>query len=463
MLFHTTIFSIFLVLVVLLTILSPRILLFPILIVASYFFYGWGAGFYIILLFITSLIDYGIAIYCSDDIRLRKYGIIASGIANFGVLAYFKYANFAIINLDTILAAFDSSIHITTLNIALPIGISFYTFQSFAYVVDVLTGKVKPCKSLPEYLLFSSWFPQLVAGPISRAEALMPQLENLATLRMKFYNRLPEAIILFSDGWLRKFFGDLAGISAQHFYQQNPLDATGASAFYGIIAFGLQIYGDFSGYTRMAQGVSWLFGVRLTDNFNVPYAAYSIQDFWRRWHISLSTWFRDYVYIPLGGNKKGPIKTYINLGLTMVLCGLWHGASWNFIFWGSLHGGMLIIERLCENKLFKLHKILQHSFVILFVFLAWVPFRAADLDLTFKTYAALLNSGWYLPPISLVVALIGIAFCDLLQVYEAKIKFNNKVIEELRASIHIILCLLMWKLGKLIGSQSEISFLYFQF
>jgi alginate O-acetyltransferase complex protein AlgI len=463
MLFHTVLFSIFLPLVIFLALVAPRALLYPLLIIASYVFYGWGAGFYILLLAGTSMMDFAIALQCHGKPERRRYGIILSGVVNFGVLAYFKYANFAISNVDAVLTSFGLDSQISTINVILPIGISFYIFQSFAYVVDVLTDKIKPCRSLQQYLLFSSWFPQLIAGPISRASMLIPQLEKITQLRAGLSERLPQAAILFAEGWLRKAFADMAAISANFFYMQDPSSAGGAAAWYAVVAFGIQIYGDFSGYSRMAQGISWLFGIKLMDNFNIPYAADSVRDFWRRWHISLSLWFRDYVYIPLGGNQYGVSRMYMNLALTMMLCGLWHGANWTFILWGGMHGALLILERIGGAIKMSLPKFVRHFVVLVLVFLAWVPFRADDIESTFLTYSALFNPGWYLPPLSLVFAVAGIVACDISLKTRSSVFTDTLRSQIVPVSVWLASCVIIWQIGQVVGRQEAAAFIYFQF
>jgi len=463
MLFHTALFSVFLPIVIFLALVAPRALLYSVLIVASYVFYGWGAGVYVLLLAATSAMDFIIALRCHDKSEWRRYGIILSGVVNFGVLAYFKYANFAISNVDAVLTSFGLDSQMSTINVILPIGISFYIFQSFAYVVDVLTEKIRPCRSFQQYLLFSSWFPQLIAGPISRANMLIPQLEKITQLREGLSERLPQATVLFAEGWLRKAFADLAAISANYFYLQDPSDASGAAAWYAVIAFGIQIYGDFSGYSRMAQGISWLFGIRLMDNFNIPYGADSIRDFWRRWHISLSLWFRDYIYIPLGGNQHGATRMYMNLALTMMLCGLWHGANWTFILWGGIHAGLLILERIGGTIKISLPKFMRHSSVLLLVFLAWVPFRAEDIQSTLSTYSALSNPGWYLPPLSLVFAVLGIVACDASHKMRPLVLENPSKSQIFPASVWLAACVIIWELGQVVGRQEGTAFIYFQF
>ena len=455
MLFHSSVFAIFVPLVIIFSLFAPRILLFPTLIISSYIFYGWGASFFVLLLAATSTMDYLLALFFTDKEGRKRYGIIISAIINFGVLAYFKYANFVITNVDNLLTFFGSKNEFESLNIILPIGISFFVFQSFAYVVDVLTKKIEPCRSISQYLLFVSWFPQLIAGPISRANMLMPQLERINELRETLPKRLPHAIILFADGWLRKAFADLAAISVNHFYAQDPNISSGASAFYAVIAFGIQIYGDFSGYTRMAQGISWLFGIKLIENFNIPYAAESIRDFWRRWHISLSLWFRDYVYIPLGGNKHGTKRMYTNLALTMMLCGLWHGANWTFVLWGGIHGSLLILERIGGLAGIQLPKILRHFFVLIIVFLAWVPFRADTVETTFLIYLALFNPGWHLPTMNLVIAILGIIACDILQKKNYEFFPNSDILQNFKPSIWICFCVLVWQLCEVIGRKKR--------
>jgi alginate O-acetyltransferase complex protein AlgI len=470
MLFHTATYFWFLLAVIVGTFVLPRAVTAWFLIVASYIFYGWSGPPFVLLLLATSITDYSLARYFAPRRSKWKVGIAISAAVNFSLLGFFKYSNFALANVKPALAAFGVEMHIPEIDILLPVGISFYTFQSFAYTVDVLTGRIPACRSVRQFFLFVAWFPQLVAGPIMRAGELLPQLNDMRGKAETMAARVPAAVALFAEGWLRKACADLAAPASDAFFR-DPASATTMGAVAGIVAFGLQIYGDFSGYSRMAQGSSWLFGVRLMENFNVPYAARGVREFWRRWHISLSTWFRDYVYVPLGGNRKGPVRTYFNLVLTMLLCGLWHGAAWTFILWGAMHAVMLVGERVLEGRVPALPAPLAHVATVVLVFLAWVPFRAPDLAATGAAYAALAHGGWQWPPLALVVALAGLVAIDLYVVRTGRRDYEHVRDEALalrsygewKASLLIATCALVWAVGHILGQNRAASFIYFQF
>ena len=291
-----------------------------------------------VLLLLLTLSDYAIGLL-AGRFRARWHGVLVSFVVNFGALAYFKYANFGLDNAGAALDFLGLHVEMPRVDVVLPIGISFHIFQSFAYVMDVLYGRIAPCRSFIHYALYVSWFPQLVAGPIERPGHLLPQLAAIGEGKAGFTSRLPHAAALFAEGWIRKLAADVLSTTADAFFDA-PAGASTSDAVLGIVAFGLQIYGDFSGYTRMAQGASHALGVDLVENFDRPYAARSFREFWRRWHISLSTWFRDYVYIPLGGNRKGPVRERANIVATMLLSGLWHGAGWTFLLWGAMHAAL---------------------------------------------------------------------------------------------------------------------------
>jgi D-alanyl-lipoteichoic acid acyltransferase DltB (MBOAT superfamily) len=300
-------------------------------------------------------------------------------------------------------------------DVVLPIGISFHIFQSFAYVMDVLYGRIAPCRSFLHYALYVSWFPQLVAGPIERPGHLLPQLAVIEESRAGFAARLPHAVSLFAEGWIRKMAADVLSTSADAFFDA-PAAASTSDAVFGIVAFGLQIYGDFSGYSRMAQGASHALGVGLVENFDRPYAARSFREFWRRWHISLSTWFRDYVYIPLGGNRKGPVRERANILATMLLSGVWHGAGWTFLLWGAMHGALMLLESVSRGFWQRAPAALTRPLVWVAVFLAWVPFRAADFDSVLACYRALGHGGWTPPSLGFVFGAGVVVLVDLVRV-----------------------------------------------
>ena len=369
------------------------------LLLASYFFFYYSSNYLISLLIASTILDFylGGIIWKTKNIAKKKALLIISLAGNLGLLGFFKYADFAILQFNLLGEQFNLADQIPFLNLALPIGISFYTFQTISYTVDVYRGKLEPSKSLKEFALFVAFFPQLVAGPIVRAADFLPQLRekmNMDTERLKqivIHNpNLKFGITLMTFGFFKKiFFADNIAPFVNEIFH-NPIGLDSFSIILGTIAFGIQIYSDFSGYSDIAIGAALILGFKLPINFNKPYFATSPSDFWRRWHISLSTWLRDYLYIPLGGSKKSPSRTYLNLFAVMFLGGLWHGASWNFVIWGILHGLYLAIHKFIvykfpflENNSFfktKFGKIVSILVTQYFIFLAWIPFRVQNPD-----------------------------------------------------------------------------------
>ena len=353
----------------------------------------------------SAVLDFylGRAIWNTDSIKRKKTLLIISLAGNLGLLGFFKYADFAILQFNFLGEQLNLASEIPFLNLALPIGISFYTFQTISYTVDVYRGKLTPCKSLREFVLFVSFFPQLVAGPIVRASEFLPQLREKisksAGNRLRLITienaNLKLGVTLMAFGFLKKmFFADNIAPFVDEIFN-NPIGLESFAIFLGTIAFGIQIYGDFSGYSDIAIGAALILGFKLPLNFNKPYFAMSPSDFWKRWHISLSSWLRDYLYIPLGGNRKSNGHTYFNLMTVMFLGGLWHGASWNFVIWGVLHGAYLAVHKLIsdrfpslKNNLFfksKIGKLISILITQYFIFLAWIPFRVHDFeDLTYS-------------------------------------------------------------------------------
>lgn len=414
MLFHTLDFAVLFSAVVLLYGLLRGPWLLMALTGASYFFYGYIQPQYAVLLFLLTLSDYLIG-RAASRFKKRWHGVLLSFVVNFGTLGYFKYANFGLQNARAALELFGFSVELPRVDLLLPIGLSFHVFQSFAYVVEVLYGRVAPCRNFVLYALYVSWFPQLVAGPIERPDRLMPQLAHIEGTRGGFASRLPRAAALFAEGWIRKMAADVVSTTADVFFDA-PSGASTSDAVFGILAFGLQIYGDFSGYSRMAQGASHALGVDLRENFDRPYWARSFRDFWRRWHISLSTWFRDYVYVPLGGNRQGPSRERVNIVGTMLLSALWHGAGWTFILWGAMHAVFMVLESRTRGFWRNAPAALTRPLVFVAVFLAWVPFRAADLDTVLECYRALGHGGWESPTVAFVFGAAALVLVDLLRV-----------------------------------------------
>ena len=412
MLFNTIDFVVFFVLVVsVIIVLKNRSYQHLFLLVASYFFFYYSSNYLISLLVFSTVLDFYVAkkIYQKrNDIVQKKLLLAASLAGNIGLLGFFKYADFAIAQFNFFGNHFNLADSIPFLYVALPIGISFYTFQTISYTVDVYRGKLKPSESFKEFALFVAFFPQLVAGPILRASDFLPQLRekvrNLeivsssaklgGKIRLSKISIEPDnlklGITIMGFGLVKKmlFADNIAPLVDQIF--ANPTGLESFSIILGAVGFGIQIYADFSGYSDIAIGIATVLGFKIPMNFNRPYFAVSPRDFWRRWHISLSTWLRDYLYIPLGGSKKSSVATYGNLFAVMILGGIWHGAGWNFVVWGLLHGAYLAISRFVGKRipLFALHpffrtrigKIISILTVQYFVFLAWIPFRVQNFD-----------------------------------------------------------------------------------
>jgi alginate O-acetyltransferase complex protein AlgI len=356
------------------------------LLVASYVFYmSWSipCGF---LILATSVLDYavGVALGRIEDARRRKLLLAISIVANLGVLGFFKYTNFLLDNLSWGLGVLGFNAPRWHYNILLPAGISFFTFQSMTYTIETYRRRIEPCHSPRDFLLFVAFFPQLLAGPINRAVDLLPQFkERLRASVLDFETGLAQ----FAMGALKKLvISDQIAPSVDLIFAA-PGNYDGFTLLQGAMGYAVQIYCDFSGYSDMAIGTARMMGFRFMENFQMPYSAVTITEFWRRWHISLSTWLRDYLYIPLGGNRGGTGRTYINLLITMILGGVWHGASWNFVFWGGLHGVALAVHKLWMSwdplKGIKNHSMghlvwtqLSRVLTLAVVLVGWVFFRA---------------------------------------------------------------------------------------
>ncbi|MCY3775072.1 MAG: MBOAT family protein [Candidatus Aminicenantes bacterium] len=315
------------------------------LLLASYYFYCVSSTWYVLLLLYSSFLDFycGRAIGNSTHLRTRRIFLAVSIAGNLGVLAYFKYTNFALASVEALFGSLGFGVRLPGWEIFLPIGISFYTFQSMSYTLDIYFGKLKPVDSIRQFALYVSFFPQLVAGPIVRARHFLPQL---ARMPMVDWDRIRFGSTLILYGLIKKVCvaDNLSGFVETVFHGDPTHDSLWV--FLGIVAFAIQIYCDFSGYTDIAIGSARVMGFRFPDNFDFPYFSHNITEFWKRWHISLSSWLRDYLYIPLGGNRKGRPRQLVNLMVTMLLGGLWHGAAWHFVLWGLYQGILLILHKL---------------------------------------------------------------------------------------------------------------------
>lgn len=348
-----------------------------VLLVTSLVFYAWGEPVYVLLMLISIFFNFNIGkdIYiCEKENhkRMKLFLFVISVVFNFFVMGYFKYYGFIAENLNGI---FGTALQIREL--PLPVGISFYTFQAVSYVADVYKGKVKAQKSFIPFACYITMFPQLIAGPIVQYSDIKKQLRDRSVNPELFY----EGIIIFIRGLGKKvIFANTAGKIYTDILAEGISEQSAATAWIGIIAYTMQIYFDFGGYSDMAIGLGKMLGFEFRENFNFPYRAQSITDFWRRWHISLSSWFRDYVYIPLGGNRKGTARTIFNILVVWSLTGLWHGAAWNFIVWGAFYGILLILEKYVFSKfLSRLPSFINRIITMVVVMIGWVFFSSETL------------------------------------------------------------------------------------
>ena len=392
MVFQSIEYLIFLVSVLALYFWLPRKGQNLLFLAGSYLFYGWVHPWYLTLIALTSCIDWmcGCRIQDARTPMVRKRYLLVSLITNFSILCIFKYLGFFVENVTGVLAAVGLTPSPWVLHIALPAGISFYTFQSASYVIDVYRGDIKACRSLIDYAAYISFFPQLVAGPIERASNILPQMTEARVVRL---HQIRSGVVLILWGLLEKLvIADSAALIADKVFSLG--DASFPILWGGVIAFGVQIYADFCGYTDMARGSARLFGIELCQNFNHPYLAQSPGAFWRRWHMSLSTWFRDYVYIPLGGSRAGQGKMIFNLVLTFFLSGLWHGASWNFIIWGTYHGILVALWPLLAKRVPLLADkggwfgtVLRVGLTFVLMHIGWLMFREHSVAMLMNSLA----------------------------------------------------------------------------
>jgi D-alanyl-lipoteichoic acid acyltransferase DltB (MBOAT superfamily) len=361
-------------------VLAPKIFL----VAVSLFFYSWWNIFYLPILIASILFNYEVGKWLHNQttgqgVRQRYYFLLFGISLNLGLLGYFKYYDFFIENVNGILQT-DMGL----LNLALPLGISFFTFQQITFLVDSYKNRVKTY-AFWDYALFVSFFPQLIAGPIVHHAEMMPQFEA-ATNRCKDYRHIAAGLFIFSIGLFKKVvIADTFAVWVTNGFDMakklNMIEAWVTS-----LSYTFQLYFDFSGYTDMAIGIALLFNIKLPINFNSPYKAVSIRDFWRRWHMTLSRFLKDYVYIPLGGNRLGRYRTYLNIWVTFLLAGVWHGAGWTFVLWGVLHGGAMVVHRLWQKTGLRMNRWIAWFMTFNFINLSWVVFRAKEFDDALKVF-----------------------------------------------------------------------------
>lgn len=363
------------------------------LLAASLFFYFWGEQFYVLVMLASIAVNHGFGLLID---RARRRGASGKGAlagaisANLALLGFFKYADFTVENLNVVLAGAGLD-PVPLPQVHLPIGISFFTFQAMSYVIDLYRGVCAVQRNPLRLGLYISVFPQLVAGPIVRYSEIAGQIafrslrpDDFAAGAQRFVWGLGKKVLIANP----------AGLMADQIFELPAESISIGTAWLGILCYTLQIYFDFSGYSDMAIGLGRMFGFRFPENFNYPYVSRSVREFWRRWHITLSSWFRDYLYIPLGGNRHGRLRTGFNLLLVFFLCGLWHGASWNFVLWGLVHGGFLVLERGPFGRaLERLPGWMQHGYLLLVVVHTWVLFRVEELDDALSYFAAMYGLG----------------------------------------------------------------------
>lgn len=440
---------------------------------ASYLFYAaWNPPF-VLLLVLSTVVDWFVAkwIYRTEATWKRRLILVLSLLGNLGVLAYFKYGTFILRNAQGVLSLAGVNVEVPLLDIILPAGISFYTFQTLSYTLDVYMRRATPWTSFLDFALYVTFFPQLVAGPILRASDFLPQCRAPA-LRVR--GQLGWGFSLIVLGLFEKIVvadGVFAPVVEQVYGVAGPHAAL--AAWTGTVAFAGQIFCDFAGYSTCAIGAALCFGFHLPTNFNFPYAALGFSDFWRRWHISLSTWLRDYLYIPLGGNRRGRVRTYVNLMATMLIGGLWHGASWTFVVWGGLHGLYLAIERLLEPWWPRLGRLTGRAgraagMILTFaaVCYTWVFFRARSFDEAFQLVSAM--SGRRVleavaGPGSFQTAIVWLAMGLLLGL---QIYFRHRSLESAaaRAPRWVLVLALSGMLAAIVlAPGDDRAFIYFQF
>jgi len=355
--------------------ISPRFLRNSVLLALSLLFYTWGEKPYVLVLLGSIVANYvfGIWVESRSGRRGGRWIVATAVLFNLGLLGFFKYANFFVDNLNPVLARLRyATFQLEAIH--LPLGISFFTFHALSYVIDIYRREAAALRNPIDYALYISFFPQSIAGPIVRYHDVSEQLTNRRTTLELFASGAQQFVLGLGKKML--LANTLAG-PADAIFALPAGTLTPALAWLGVLCYTLQIYFDFSGYSDMAIGLARMFGFQFLENFNYPYVARSVTEFWRRWHISLSNWYRDYLYIPLGGNRCSPARIYLNLASVFLLCGLWHGASWTFVFWGGFHGAFLVIERMgLGRRLQALPSALQHGYTLLVVMVGWVFFRS---------------------------------------------------------------------------------------
>lgn len=477
MLFNSFSYALFLPIVFCIYWALPQKFKWWLLLVSSYYFYmSWNVKYVILILF-TTIISYFAAIFIEKEERKnKKKGILLiAAILCLCVLFVFKYFNFAMDSLSKVTNLLSIQLHTPTLNLLLPVGISFYTFQTLSYVIDVYRGEVEAEHNFGYYATFISFFPQLVAGPIERTYNLLPQIKAEHYFD---YESATYGLKRIAWGMFKKIcIADVIAVYVDAVYRSLETN-TGFPMLVAVLGFTMQIYCDFSGYSDIAIGTAKMLGISLMENFKSPYFSHSVREFWSKWHISLSTWFRDYVYIPLGGSRCGGIRNVFNLMLTFLMSGLWHGANWTFVIWGGIHGGALLLERILYqqirflNNKKRLYKLLSWTIVFCFCNLAWVFFRAESVkDALFvisnmfngiskgRQYLSNSIGLGYWKCIKILFTVFLLALYDFYSKKTDVIVWLSKQKSLIRWTIYIMLVMWIFLFAQIGGN----NFLYFQF
>lgn len=434
-----------------------------ILLLASIFFYAWGEPVYVFLLIISTVVNYVFGIFIHSCGSHKKAILFCNICFNLSILFYFKYCNFAI---STINFVFHTDIN--DRDLPLPLGISFFTFQAMSYVIDVYRKDCKAEKNIINVALYLFFFPQLIAGPIVKYKEIGQQIhnrretaENLAMGIRKFCYGLGKKVIIANT--LASVVDYVASI--------DTIFVNSAMAWIMVVFYTLQIYYDFSGYSDMAIGMGRMFGFEIRENFNYPYLSTSVNEFWRRWHISLGTWFREYVYIPLGGNRKGSVRMYLNLFLVFFLTGLWHGAGWNFVFWGIYHGIFIMVERMGWKNILDKHPAFSHVYMVLVCGIGWLFFYFTNISQGFVFLKRMFLPWQYTgSPYSVfeivsnracMIAVLAVCGCGILQKYSMK---HDKLKKLCGGKMDLVYCaVLAWLSFGLLANGDYNPFIYFRF
>lgn len=441
------------------------------LLLASYVFYGWWDWRFLILILITSVSSFVSGLWLEH--AQHKRAVVASNIVlNLGILGVFKYYDFFVENLQELFLQVGYSLDVPTLRLILPVGISFYTFQSLSYTIDVYRGKLRATNDVVAFFAYIAFFPQLVAGPIERASHLLPQMLGSRTFR---YDEATDGLRRMLWGFFKKMVVADNCAVAVNLIWENYAEADALTLIGGMLLFTFQIYGDFSGYSDIAIGTSKLFGINLMENFRLPYFSKNIGEFWRRWHISLMAWFRDYLYIPLGGSREGNIRTVRNVFIVFLLSGLWHGANWTFVAWGGYNACLLTVQRWFRSNqksdlsdTLTWHSIPQIIFTFFLVAIGWVVFRSASIAEAFDYLTRLFTTLSSFSLGGLQHGKVALLYCGLMLVVEwmQRDRLCPLQLTGLAVGRYRVVCWTIYYLVLILvffGRGEDQTFIYFQF